>query len=193
MDKDTKETEISITNNKKKNIILDLDNTLIYSIPLEEFVWDDENMKRIKKFDFYNLENYYLVLERPFLQAFLDELFEKYNVSVWSAGSKDYVLHIIDLCIHKKPERKLDYILFNYHCNLSRKKFKGIKNLKILYDVFELTGYSKNNTIIIDDLDKVKKINKDNCISIKEFTYDDEEAYNDKELLRISHLLDKMN
>ena len=176
----------------KKNIILDLDNTVISSIPLEEVEWTDDLKKKMKKFNFCNMEDYYMIFERPFLQDFLDELFEKYNVSIWSAGSKDYVLHIVEMIILKKPERKVDFIFFSYHCKLSKKLYSGIKDLRLVYDTFKLEGYDPENTFIVDDLKKVKKINQDQCLAIKDFEFYDEGSENDTGLLEISNQLEKI-
>jgi hypothetical protein len=177
---------------EKKNIILDLDNTVISSIPLEEVKWTSDLDKKMKRFNFCNMEDYYIIFERPFLQDFLDELFANYNVSVWSAGSKDYVLHIVEMIILKKPERKLDFIFFSYHCGLSRKLYNGIKDLRLVYDTFGMEGYTKDNTFIIDDLKKVKKINQDNCIAIKDFEFYNDGSEKDNSLIEISHELQKI-
>ena len=176
----------------KKNIILDLDNTVISSIPLEEVKWTEQLKNKMKKFNFCNMEDYYIIFERPFLQDFLDELFEKYNVSVWSAGSKDYVLHIVDMIVLKKPQRKVDFIFFSYHCGLSRKMYNGIKDLRLIHEHFGIDGYTSENTFIVDDLKKVKKINGDNCIAIKDFEFYDEDSEKDTGLLEISNILTDM-
>jgi hypothetical protein len=141
-----------------------------------------------------------VIFERPGLQKFLDFLFENFNVSVWSAASKDYVAFIVEnILLHPKKHkssipRKLDYVLFSYHCKYSTKVCKqGIKSLDILWSKFKLPGFAKNNTIIVDDLDKVKKINKGNCLNVKEFNviYDKttDEDVNDTELSKVESRL----
>jgi hypothetical protein len=166
---------------KKFNIFLDLDNTLLSAIPLEEMKWTKKDTEKSVKFDFHDMEDYYVIFERPGVQPFLDYLFENFNVNVWSAASKDYVAFIVDEIIQNpkkyKPsvDRKLSYVLFSYHCNVCKKLCnKGIKDLKLIWDKFKLPGFSKDNTIIIDDLDKVKNINKKNCINVKDFEFDND-------------------
>ena len=79
---------------KKINILLDLDQTLISAEATEDF-----NFKKYKQkgshFDLHDMDGYYIVFERQYLQEFLDFLFKKFNISVWTAASKDYALFII--------------------------------------------------------------------------------------------------
>jgi len=105
----------------KSNIVLDLDQTLISSEIIKEFDFT-QNKEKSKKFNFHNMDEYYLVFERPGLQSFLDNLFENFNVSIWTAASKDYALFIIEKIILKNnPKRKLDWVFFSYHCRISKK------------------------------------------------------------------------
>lgn len=169
--------------NKKLNIVLDLDNTLLSAVPVEDFPWGRESKAKVDKLKLYNMEDYYLVFERPYLQQFLDYIFENYNVSVWSAASKNYVLFIIDNIIYRKPGRKLQHIFFSYHCNLSKKLYKGgLKQLNMLWEHLDLPMYNKDNTLIIDDLKKVEKIQPSNCYNIKAFEFSDENSEKDREL-----------
>ena len=105
------------------NILLDLDQTLIAALSPDELD-EKKHSKKMQKFKYYNMDGEYTIFERPYLQEFLDYLFDKknnFNVSVWTAASKDYALFIIGNIILKKdkPERKLDFIFFSYHCSWS--------------------------------------------------------------------------
>ena len=176
---------------KKLNIFLDLDNTLLSAIPLEDMKWNKANKEKALCFKVHNMEDYYVIFERPGLQEFLDYLFKNYNVNVWSAASKDYVAFIIQEIILIKPERKLGYVLFSYHCDLSKKIYnKGIKDLRLVWEYFDLPGLDPSNTLIIDDLVKVKKINKENCIDIKEFEFEDEDSEHDNEFESIKERIE---
>ena len=157
--------------NKKFNILLDLDQTLISAEADEEYDFV-KNREKAKKFEFHDMDGYYIVFERPGLQKFLDFIFENFNVSVWTAASKDYALFIVDkILLQNKPERHLDWIFFSYHCDISRKLLNGTKDLSILWTLYKITGYDPENTIIIDDYDEVYTQN--NCIAIPfEFTDD---------------------
>lgn len=184
--------ESKVPNLKKiKNIVLDLDNTLISAEPATEFPYEKEGMiDKCLKFPFYNMDDYYIVFERPHLQEFLDFIFENYNVSIWTAATQSYALYIIQHIILSKPERKLDFIFFSYHCSISKKKRKDCtKDLSLLYRIFKLKGFSKKNTLIIDDLDEIYNRQPENCIHIKEFNILDEGSENDTELLKIKNSL----
>ncbi len=151
-------------NKTKLNIILDLDQTIISAESSEEYD-KEKNKTKEKKFIFHNMDSYYKVFERPGLQKFLDYLFKNFIVSVWTAASKDYALFIIDnIILQNKKERQLGWVFFSYHCDLSRKLTKRSKSLSMLWDVYQIDGYTKDNTIILDDYDEVFKTQEDNCI-----------------------------
>lgn len=165
----------------KKNIILDLDNTLISSVATED--WDKKNNKKAKLFPNYKLEDIYIIFERPHLQEFLDYLFANFNVSIWTAATLDYALFIIDNIILKDKERKIDYIFYYYHCKLGENKYgDGYKHLDLLFKTFKLKGYNKSNTLIIDDLKDVYDTQPCNCINIDEFEFTDDGSEKDNAL-----------
>ncbi len=178
----------------KPNLFLDLDNTLLSAVPIEEIKWTEQNRDLACEFPFYNMEDYYLVFERPGLQEFLDFIFEHFDVSIWSAASKDYVLFIVDNIIKTKPGRDLKYIMFSYHCDKCKKDKKGsIKLLDFLWDKYHLDGVTKENTFIIDDNDRVVKHNLDNVIHIKEFEFEDGPVCkDDRELYNIIPYMEKI-
>ena len=97
---------------KKFNIVLDLDQTLISSEDLKDFVPDQKKMSHFKH---AKMDNSYITFERPHLQEFLDFLFKNYNVSIWTAATKNYALFIINKFIRKRG-RNIDFIFFSYHC-----------------------------------------------------------------------------
>lgn len=168
---------------KLRNVVLDLDNTLICAEASTDFPFDDEKVKKkAMQFDIHDMDGYYIVFERPKVQQFLDYLFENYNVSIWTAASKDYALFIIKHIILKNPKRKLDYIFFSYHCDISNKIFDSSKNLDLLFKVFELQNYNKTNTVIIDDLKEVWETQPQNCVRIKYFDFFGKSSGEDDEL-----------
>lgn len=176
---------------KKINIILDLDQTLISAEEMENFNFK-KYKKKILQFDSKVMDDLYIIFGRPYLQEFLDYLFANFNVSIWTAASKSYALFIIDNFIKTKPTRKIDFIFFSYHCDYSMKINKGLKCLSILWEKFGLNGYNKQNTIIIDDNDKVKKIQRCNCYAIPPFYFTDEDSLNDTELLNLMQSLETL-
>jgi hypothetical protein len=170
-------------NKTKKNVFLDLDNTLLSAEALEDFPFEQDGIKdKAIQFAIHDMDGYYIIFERPLVQEFLDWLFENYNVSVWTAASKDYALFIVEHILLKKPGRKLDWILSSYHCDISKKKYSKSKQLKLVFDQFKFKGFNCYNTIIIDDLDEVHTCQPDISIHIKAFEILDDGSEYDIEL-----------
>lgn len=157
-----------IQKKKIRNIFLDLDSTLIQSVEIDKIPEKGEQKKqfveKMKKFSYKNMENYYLVFQRPFLQEFLDYLFENFNVSVFTAASKDYAIFIIEKFILTNSSRKLDYIFFDYHTDISEETTRQHKSIKMIQNLFKLPNYTTSNTIIIDDNIDVYEPQNNNCI-----------------------------
>ncbi len=168
-------------------VLLDLDNTLIHSIRLSDVdkVADDIQ----EQYRYVDMGKYYRIFERPHLQEFLDYLFKHFTVSVWTAASKDYATFIVDNFILVKPERKLDFIFFSHHTKISDTLYNSPKNLRILWEVFNYTDYSANNTIIIDDLFDVYDAQPYNTVRIKYFDINLIKYDTDSDLLRVLSLL----
>ena len=169
----------------RKNIILDLDQTLIYSDLIKDF----KPSPKMEKFFYKNLDKDYITFARPHLQAFLDYIFKKYNVAIWTAANKPYAIAIINKFILIKPGRKLEFVFYSDHCTLSKQQKRGLKGLNILWDYFKIRGYNENNTLIIDDNSEVNIIQKKNCYHIPEFNYNKRGSENDKELLVLMSIL----
>ena len=178
-------------NSKKINFILDLDQTIISGEPTEEYNFE-KNKKKASKFRFETMENYYIIFERPYLQQFLTILFKNFNVSIWTAASKDYALFIIDkIIVAGNKDRKIDYIFFSYHCSISKKIKRGSsKELSILWTYYKLPEYNQNNTVILDDyVEDVYKNQKQNCIVAKPFEFKDNNSHKDNFLKDLQNKL----
>ena len=153
--------------NEKLNIVLDLDNTIIYG--------QEYKTARIEKINNHKkihvMDKDYYIIERPYLQDFLTFLFDNFNVSVWTAASKNYGLFIIQKIILIKKNRKIDWFFHSDHCAISSNisDSKEQKDLNILYHKFNIINYNIKNTIIIDDNDLVYETQPNNCIHIKPF------------------------
>lgn len=167
----------------KQNLILDLDENIINARKMSTFFkkMSQDIKEKSDKFEVHNCDGYFIIFERPHLQDFLDYVFKHFNVSVWTAASKDYALFIINnIILQNKPERKLDYIFFSYHCDISEKLHSGnLKDLKLLSDSFKLDGYTQENTFIIDDNDVVIKANPFNSIQSPQFKFKIPNSEND--------------
>tara|TARA_Y100000389_G_C17339940_1_gene452740 strand:+ start:368 stop:958 length:591 start_codon:yes stop_codon:yes gene_type:complete len=177
--------------NKKPNFILDLDQTIISAETCENFDKKKYETKS-KLFKFHDMDGLYYIFERPNLQNFLNELFNKFNVSVWTAASKDYALFIINKIILKNKNRKLDWIFFDYHCDISKKLTDNTKSLKILWENYKFRNYNKNNTVILDDYDEVWQTQNSNCIIAKPFEFKKNSSEHDQFLNNLIKKLDKI-
>ena len=181
-----------MSESERINVLLDLDQTLISAEASDEYDFKS-NEKKAKKFEFHDMDGYYIVFERPGLQPFLDYLFANFNVSVWTAASKDYALYIIDkIILQGKSDRHLDWVFFSYHCDISKKKKKGSKDLSMLWDEYKFSEYTKDNTIIIDDYDEVHRTQPDNCVIAFPFEFLKEGSENDDYLSNLQHALSTM-
>ena len=171
----------------KKNLILDLDNTILSSVEFNK-------LKKIppNNLDFIDMEKEFRVFLRPYLQQFLDYIFKHFRISVWTAASKDYALFIINNIILKdKPERKLYFIFFDYHGKISEKKYEHPKKLEILWKFYEFPGYNKHNTIIIDDNKYVHTKQKNNIIKAVYFDAEKKGADKDTFMVDVIPILDR--
>jgi hypothetical protein len=170
--------------NKKLHIVLDLDQTLISAEAAEEHDFK-KYRKKSKLFDYKDMDGYYIVYERPGLQKFLDHIFKNYIVSIWTAATKDYAIYVIEKIILKNKNRKLHYIFFSYHCDVSYHHKNKSKDLSILWDVYKLNEFNKNNTIILDDYDEVYQTQPDNCILAVPFEFTQNNSEKDQYLLNL--------
>lgn len=169
---------------EKPKLILDLDQTIISAEVNEEYDFKKHKKKAVL-FDFYDMDGYYIVFVRPGLQKFLDYAFENFDVSVWTAATKDYAVFIIDKIILSKPGRKLDWIFFSYHCEISERAARGTKDLSMLWNTYKLPGFNKNNTVILDDYDEVHDIQPGNCIPAHPFFFTDKGSDRDNFLTKL--------
>ena len=172
---------------------LDLDQTIVHSV--EDGEVDGKIVAARKK----TLSNHimpnsiYTVFERPGLQPFLDFLFKNYKVAVWTAASKDYALFVINQCILAgKKDRHLEWILFSYHGDLSRRATGKTKNLEELSKSMGIADASMDRTFIVDDYDEVYYTQPDNCIIAPGFYIEDTESPNDSYLKNLTKRLDNI-
>lgn len=172
----------------KPLIILDLDETLINSEKIRGF---DKNKykEKMKLFNWKEMSGDFYVFERPHLQTFLNFVFENFEVSVWTAASKNYAIWILANMLKIGSKRKLKHIFFDYHCKQSEKIGRGKKDLSILSKKIGLTDYDMSRVIIIDDNEEVYKTQPKNCISVKEFLFSKNDSENDGELLGVIEML----
>ena len=159
---------------EKKTLILDLDETLVHS----SFQPMKVNNKLIKPDIYFKIFFNYKYQEiyaytRPFLNQFLKEMHNLFNIYVFTASIKKYAKPLLSLLDMN------NYIIKKFYresCTLSDGKF--IKDLKSL-------NLNLNDVIILDNNPISYKYNKRNGLPIKSWHYDK----NDKELIKIIPLL----
>ena len=165
------------------NVILDLDNTLINTVDF------DPTLPYYSKLYDKNA----LICARPNLFEFLEWLFENCNVSVFTYADKDYALFIIENFILRdkrgeKLNRKLDFIFYRYHVTMGIKEFGGgLKDLRLIWDTFNMYGFDCSNTIIIDDSPDVKMTNPYNALLI--YPFEAHSGFNDNHLFKVKERL----
>jgi len=169
----------------RPNLIFDLDNTILSAVASEDYLWDNaEYKKALSKLVTHNMDDTYVVHERPGLQKFLDFCFANFNVHVWTAASQSYAAYIVaNLMVPKESKRTLGCVFCSYHGRKSKKLFNGPKNLKLFFETWQLPGMSPENTFIMDDHPGVKADNKQNAIHVIEFEVDPSSFSSDKNSL----------
>ena len=173
-----------MTTRSNKLIVLDLDATLISAQSLDKYENNKKNAKKAEKFTKqYRMENYYHVFGRPHLDAFLDFLFSNFKVAVWTAASQMYALSIIENFILTKPERKLEFILFDYHNEHSIKNARGTKDLNFLETFYDITQF--DDMLILDDFEDVVNVNKGRAIKAPFVEFKKRNSQNDSWFLRL--------
>ena len=146
------------------NVILDLDNTLIYTLYKTHQPFEDQGLKAKNILVDGRVHRTY---QRPYLEHFLDFLFKNFNVGVLTAGTKGYADQIVWNFIQNVLGRKVDFILSREDVNLANQYLGGNKNMKYIFDVIKPYDYHRCNTILIDDHPEVHKTNPFNTLKVE--------------------------
>lgn len=166
----------------KKLLILDIDNTLIYS-------HKDINVNHDFVLKFNDGDVYY-VNKRPYLDEFLNYCKNNFRIGFWSAATENYVNEVLKHILGDlKPELvwsekrctfKIQQTFFEY-TKVVYKKLKKVWKKKDL-------NVSKKDVLILDDTYSTYKYNYGNAINIDRFFGEED----DIELLRIVDLLESI-
>jgi carboxy-terminal domain RNA polymerase II polypeptide A small phosphatase len=160
---------MGIIKNNKILLILDLDETLIHATEKE----------LVHKCDFKVFN--YNVYKRPFLNHFLNEIKNDFDLGIWSSASDDYVEEVSKLIFPKNIELQfiwgrsrctyrsnlqIDELgYYNYDSNGHYHYVKSLKKIK-------KKGYDLNRVLIVDDSPHKCKDNFGNAIYPIEFKGD---------------------
>lgn len=161
---------------KTKNIILDLDSTLVWT-------WEDSQMDKIEKLretvDFEEI-SYSLIerdvdgipriinrgIKRPYVDTFICFCFLYFKkVCIWSAGTEPYVKRLVEILFRDHPQPHIIY--HRDDCELPG----YYKPLTKMYDDPLSEGeMNEKNTIILDDNTSTYRFNPDNAIRMPEYS-----------------------
>ena len=144
-----------------RNIILDLDNTILHSIE-QRFVKEEW----LTKYENIQITDYVVFL-RPHVKPFLTYIFNKYKVGIFTAASSDYATEIVNLLIKPFGGEPI-FVLTNQNFLNCQFEFGGHKNIEYLIHYYP-EWIHLDDTIIIDDSIAVKRTNDTLCWQIKEF------------------------
>ena len=163
------------------NIILDIDETLIHAVSLQN-KQKNKNSFTVKVGTKNNLE-IYRVYRRPHLSKFLNFVFANFKtVNIWTAATKDYAIKIMKSILTKSQFSRIKFFNSRQQCTST-----GIKPLREIFKTKQAStlNINKYNTIMIDDKKEVLVKNKGNGIVVSAWDSDS----NDNSLLRLMYLL----
>lgn len=147
---------------KKLNIFLDLDNTLLLTLPLSS----TPPPRRIHCVYYKSGWITYQMCARPYLTYFLRELNKIANISIWTAATKEYAKFAIQYFF--PPEIKIHHFLSRNETIFYSKRTGRMKPIDQLYLMFP--ECTPDTTFIVDDLLYVQQSNPYNCIPILPLT-----------------------
>ncbi len=142
-------------------LILDLDETLIFA--------DELPISRPCDFQF---EQFYFY-KRPYLEEFLSEVQESYNIAVWTSASADYAECVVDNIF---DDSSLEFVWSRNRSTLHLDPETGLRYwLKDLKKV-KRRGYSLERTIMVDDTPIGLQRQFGNLIRVCHFMGDEKDA-----------------
>lgn len=156
----------------KKYIVLDLDETLVHTFtgPGGYDIAKKQPHLQDRLFSIKLDGDFLWGLVRPYARDLIINLQKYYEVGVWSAGTRDYVLEIVKILF--PPEKPPVFIWSREYCEpmFSEQKSDPInkKPLTKLYLTFP--QMDRTNTLIIDDRNDVCDENHLNHICIPEYS-----------------------
>ncbi len=157
----------------KLNLVLDLDNTIIYTHILnletqKDLIKNylDKNEKRLL-ISFEKDNYYYFVYERMYLSYFIMYISNYFNIYTYTNGQKFY--HDMVINALKEKYRMFQIINSMYKTSHDDSNLKNLEKLDII------SVYGKNNlpyelnTLIIDDREDIWPFDRENLIKISPF------------------------
>ena len=156
-------------------LILDLDNTLIYTC--------EKPLSRSADFVFGE----YHIYMRPGLEAFLEACRRQFRVAVWTSATSSYAGCVISHLF--PPGYDLEFVWTRGRCtpryNAETRELEYLKDLKKV----RRSGYRLERVLIVDDSPNVLQRSYGNLVSVKPFTG----SVDDAELATLLPYLDKLS
>lgn len=165
---------------QQKTVYLDLDQTIISAIAMDKL----HTVKDPDCFHYKDFEDTYRIYERPYLQPFLDKLFKNYKVAVWTAAGISYANFIVKNFICTKKNRKLEFVMWSDHCDVSEERYDHPKKLKMI-------DFYTKRSLILDDNEEVLEGQDRRSVNSLDFDVTKKDACKDDFLLRAYDIIDK--
>ncbi len=176
------QTKCATCNFGKLNVVLDLDETLIHAEHKGVIM---ENCVAFCQFEDYK------IYKRPFVDEFLNIVFNRYNVYIWTAAYKSYakfvLAHLLD------PKNQIPIKILTKDDTMIKKELTGLyydDNTAVKIKPLGKLHCNLARTVLIDDTKSCFSLDPLNGIQIIKFD-DPETQYDDKELLFILKKLDQ--
>lgn len=162
-----------------KNIILDIDETLIHT---------EMQPKNKPYFTITVAGTKYFVTPRPGLKEFLDYIFKRFKtVNIWTAATREYAYLIMSHILNKKQQSQLRFFNTREHTHM------GAKPLSLIFngELAKKHNVCEHNTIIIDDRMDVSRFNLGNAIIVPPWLGSGHDDYLYKLMIILDGILSK--
>jgi len=164
---------------EKPLLILDLDETLIYSIHKNNYA--DEY------YDFH-IDNEYFTTKRPHVDTFISFVNQYYKLAVWTAATDDYAQVIVNE-LFSKNDIALEFVYSREKCIAKEKPRSMYEYFPERYYIKDLSkikkDYKLERVLMVDDLPIGLQRQYGNLVKITPFTGDN----NDNELNNLKDYL----
>lgn len=144
--------------NEKILLILDLDETLIHATE-----------KKLKVDPDFQYGEYY-IYKRPYLDAFLAEMNQYFDLAIWSSAGDQYVLDVVAL--FKPAEIDFKFIWSRSRCTVRRDYELGNYVFEKRLKKIKKQGFRLEKAIIVDDSPEKTKDNFGNAVYVIPFEGD---------------------
>ena len=147
---------------KTKLLILDLDETLIYA-----------SITPLETRPYFKLDKYH-IYKRPFLNEFLLEMSNHFQIAIWSSAGDEYVNAITKLI--KPDDITFLFVWGRSKCSLKRDPVFDEYIFEKRIDKVKKFGFSLVQVLIIDDTPLKARTNYGNAVYVKEFKGSEHDA-----------------